>query len=85
MLPARRGRRRLLVGAFAAAAAAALVVSALQHAPAVTSGEMVSPKDVGLTLFGPYVLAVEIASMLLLSGLVGAYHLGRRFIVRRER
>jgi NADH-quinone oxidoreductase subunit J len=42
----------------------------------------VEPKTVGLTLFGPYVLAVEIASMLLLAGLVGAYHLGRRFIVR---
>ena len=40
---------------------------------------------VGLTLFGPYILAVEIASMLLLAGLVGAYHLGRRFIVRREK
>jgi NADH-quinone oxidoreductase subunit J len=39
---------------------------------------------VGLALFGPYVLAVEIASMLLLAALVGAYHLGRRFIVRRE-
>ena len=26
---------------------------------------------------GPYVLGVELASMLLLSGLVGAYHLGR--------
>ena len=42
------------------------------------------PQSSGLTLFGPYVLAVEIASMLLLAGLVGAYHLGRRFIVRRE-
>ena len=58
---------------------------ALRHAPAVTSGVAVTPKEVGLTLFGPYVLAVEIASMLLLAGLVGAYHLGRRFIVRRER
>ncbi len=48
----------------------------------VTSGTAVSPKQVGLTLFGPYVLAVEIASMLLLAGLVGAYHLGRRFLVR---
>ena len=28
--------------------------------------------------FGPYLLAVELASMLLLAGLVGAYHLGRR-------
>ncbi len=51
---------------------------------AVTSGIAVSPKEVALMLFGPYVLAVEIASMLLLAGLVGAYHLGRRFIVRGD-
>ncbi|MEH6636916.1 MAG: NADH-quinone oxidoreductase subunit J [Halioglobus sp.] len=57
---------------------------ALRHTPVLTSGVAVDPKTVGLTLFGPYVLAVEIASMLLLAGLVGAYHLGRRFIVRRE-
>ncbi len=44
----------------------------------------VTPKVVGLTLFGPYVLAVEIAAMLLLAGLVGAYHLGRRFLVRKH-
>jgi len=55
---------------------------ALDQDPALTSGVAVSPKDVGLRLFGPYVLAVELASMLLLAGLVGAYHLGRRFIVR---
>ena len=55
---------------------------ALQHTEATTSGIAISPKQVGMTLFGPYVLAVEIASMLLLAGLVGAYHLGRRFIVR---
>jgi len=61
------------------------LILALRHAPALTSGISVDPKAVGLTLFGPYILAVEIASMLLLAGLVGAYHLGRRFIVRRER
>lgn len=49
----------------------------------ITSGLAVSPKEVGLSLFGPYVLAVEIASMLLLAGMVGAYHLGRRFLTRR--
>lgn len=58
---------------------------ALRHAPGLTSGEGVPPKAVGIALFGPYVLAVEIASMLLLAGLVGAYHLGRRFIVRPTR
>jgi NADH-quinone oxidoreductase subunit J len=38
----------------------------------------VSPKDVGIALLGPYVIGVELASLLLLAGLVGAYHLGRR-------
>jgi NADH-quinone oxidoreductase subunit J len=38
----------------------------------------VSPRQVALSLFGPYLLGVELASMLLLAGLVGAYHLGRR-------
>jgi NADH-quinone oxidoreductase subunit J len=38
--------------------------------------QAVGPKDVALSLFGPYALGVELASMLLLAGLVGAYHLG---------
>ncbi|MBC8948215.1 MULTISPECIES: NADH-quinone oxidoreductase subunit J [Xenorhabdus] len=41
------------------------------------SGEVVSAKEVGISLFGPYVLAVELASLLLLAGLVVAYHIGR--------
>ena len=32
----------------------------------------------GKSLFGPYLIGVELASMLLLAGLVGAYHLGCR-------
>lgn len=55
------------------------VLFVLVKQEAVTSGVLVGAKQVGLTLFGPYVLAVEIASMLLLAGLVGAYHVGRRF------
>jgi len=39
---------------------------------------VVGAKEVGAALFGPYVLAVELASMLLLAGLVGAYHLARK-------
>lgn len=34
-------------------------------------------KQVGIALFGPYLLGAELASMLLLAGVVGAYHLGR--------
>jgi len=39
--------------------------------------QAVSAKQVGIALLGPYVLVVELASMLLLAGLVGAYHLTR--------
>jgi NADH-quinone oxidoreductase subunit J len=45
---------------------------------------MVDPKQVGIVLFGPYVIGVELASMLLLAGLVGAYHLGCRTTPRSE-
>ena len=38
---------------------------------------VVGSKQVGIALFGPYLLGVELASLLLLAGLVGAYHLGR--------
>ena len=41
-------------------------------------GGAVDAKRVGIVLYGPYLLGVELASMLLLTGLVGAYHLGRR-------
>jgi len=38
----------------------------------------VAPKEVGRSLFGPYILAVELSAMLLMAGIVGAYHLGRQ-------
>jgi NADH-quinone oxidoreductase subunit J len=39
---------------------------------------VVEPKQVGIALFGPYIIGVELAAMLLLAAMVGAYHLGRR-------
>jgi len=38
----------------------------------------IGPAEVGNAMFGPYMLGAELASMLLLAGLVGAYHLGYR-------
>ncbi len=43
-----------------------------------TGAGVVGPKAVGLALYGPYLLGLELASFLLLAGVVGAYHLGRR-------
>ena len=74
--------RNWLLPGFLAALLFIELVLALAHSPDVIEVVGVEPKAVGLALFGPYVLAVELASMLLLAGLVGAYHLGRRFIVR---
>ncbi|WP_242917673.1 NADH-quinone oxidoreductase subunit J [Pontibacter liquoris] len=45
--------------------------------PAVAP-QAVDARQVGLALFGPYVLGVELSGMLLMAGIVGAYHLGRQ-------
>ncbi len=39
--------------------------------------EVVGARDVGASLFGPYLIAVQLAALLLLGGLVGASHLRR--------
>jgi NADH-quinone oxidoreductase subunit J len=44
----------------------------------VAVGVHVPSKEVAIGLFGPYLLGVELASFLLLAGLIGAYHLGQR-------
>lgn len=44
----------------------------------------VEPKQVGIALFGPYLIGVELASLLLLAGLVGAYHLSYRKVEKWE-
>jgi len=53
------------------------LVFALRGAGAISiSGQIVEPKQVGISLFSTYLLAVEIAAILLLAGVIGAYHLG---------
>ncbi|MBD3225761.1 MAG: NADH-quinone oxidoreductase subunit J [Caldithrix sp.] len=48
------------------------------HSSQAIQATMISPKEVGVTLFGPYLLGVELAAMLLLASIVGAYHLSKR-------
>lgn len=55
----------------------AVIVYAILGVNDGIDGTPISAKAVGITLFGPYVLAVELASMLLLAGLVVAFHVGR--------
>ncbi len=39
--------------------------------------QTIEPKQVGIALFSTYLIGVELAGILLLGGLVGAYHIGR--------
>ena len=48
------------------------------------AGGVVDPKQVGLALYGPYLIGVELSSMLLLGALVGACHLGRPVLEKAE-
>jgi NADH-quinone oxidoreductase subunit J len=52
-------------------------ILALKNVPASSSvDQMILPKQVGISLFSTYMLAVEIAAILLMAGVIGAYHLG---------
>lgn len=64
---------------------AGLMVFILTGEKAAIPGQApIDPKAVGLALYGPYAIAVELASLLLLAGLVGAYHIGRPDPKRKE-
>jgi len=44
----------------------------------VPDKEAILPKQVGISLFSTYLMGVEIAAILLMAGVIGAYHLGRQ-------
>jgi NADH-quinone oxidoreductase subunit J len=53
------------------------LILAIKSVPPVPSGmESIQPKQVGISLFSTYLLGVEIAAILLMAGVIGAYHLG---------
>jgi len=78
------GERKLLSMRFWAgpAALASVLLGELLYVLTRTAAEAavlrVGPREVGRALFGRYILGVELASMLLLAGLVAAVHIGRR-------
>jgi NADH-quinone oxidoreductase subunit J len=59
-----------------AAALFLLTVYALARPGPTLFGGTVAPKEVGFALFSRYMLGVEMASLLLLAGLVSAFHFG---------
>jgi NADH-quinone oxidoreductase subunit J len=57
--------------------AAELIYTLAMSTPIQTGFALVTPKQVGQRLFGGYFIGFELASLLLLAGLVGALHLAR--------
>jgi NADH-quinone oxidoreductase subunit J len=57
-----------------------LIYAFVRHGPGAPGLIPMESTRVGIALFGPYVVGVELASMLLLAALIGAYHLGPRAI-----
>lgn len=77
-LPARAWIVPLLLSATLLAAALEALLGAGSGAPTGDGGTAVDPAAVGRSLFTDYVIGVELASVLLLAGLVGAWYLGTR-------
>jgi NADH-quinone oxidoreductase subunit J len=69
----------------------ALLVYAMKQQHSVhTTAVVITPKQVGVSLFTTYLIAVEISAVLLMAGIIGAYHLGKqkkkvihRFLVKQ--
>jgi NADH-quinone oxidoreductase subunit J len=53
------------------------LIFALKNMQTIPSEKgVILPKQVGISLFSTYLLGVEIAAILLMAGVIGAYHLG---------
>jgi NADH-quinone oxidoreductase subunit J len=53
------------------------LIFALKNIQTIPSDKgVILPKQVGISLFSTYLLGVEIAAILLMAGVIGAYHLG---------
>ena len=70
--------RVMLVPAIMSAILLAQLINVLRNYEHSIDVAEVGVLEVSALLFGPYVLAVELASILLLAGLISAYHLAKK-------
>ena len=71
-----RPRMWILPSILAAVLLVNLILALKTVQPVTPAKEAIMPKDVGISLFSTYLLGVEIAAILLMAGVIGAYHLG---------
>lgn len=56
---------------------AEIIYVLMNSVPQANGISVIDPTEIGLSLFGPYVLAVELAAMVLMAAIIGAYHIGK--------
>ncbi len=54
-----------------------MVILVLQHHDAAMPITVVEPRRVSISLYGEYIIAVELTGFLLMAGIVGAAHIGK--------
>ena len=69
-------RMWILPSILAAILLVTLIMSLKNVEPVSPDKDAILPKQVGISLFTTYLLGVEIAAILLMTGVIGAYHLG---------
>ncbi|HRZ42265.1 MAG TPA: NADH-quinone oxidoreductase subunit J [Bacteroidales bacterium] len=69
--------KRWIGPALMAAILFAILSYAILNQPVATASlSIVEPKTVGISLYTQYLLGVEIAAVMLMAGIIGAFHLG---------
>jgi NADH-quinone oxidoreductase subunit J len=71
-------RRRTFIGPGLLSAALIAVLARAAGATDAVAHSRLGPREVGLALFREHFIGLELASFLLLAGLIAALHLGRR-------
>ena len=71
-----RPRMWIIPSVLAALLLVDLIVAVKSGQTIPSNKEALLPKQVGISLFSTYLLGVEIAAILLMAGVIGAYHLG---------
>lgn len=65
-----------VAGFFAAILLADLLLSMKNMQTQNVTAQLIHSKQVGISMFTTYIMAVEIAAIILMAGIIGAFHLG---------
>ncbi len=67
----------MLPGILSAILLLEIIYVLMNNVDQVENLSMIDPAEIGFSLFGTYVLAVELAAMVLMAAIIGAYHIGK--------